>query len=135
MTIGELESASGLPSSTIRYWERIGVLPRPARVSGRRQYGPDALNRLIVLRLAQACGFRLDEMRHLLHGFRPAVPLSPRWQALSQEKLRELDQQEARLKEMRELVQRVRRCQCADPSECWKIAGAVLKLPATIPGR
>jgi DNA-binding transcriptional MerR regulator len=36
MTIGELAAESGLPASTIRYWERIGVLPKPLRVSGQR---------------------------------------------------------------------------------------------------
>ena len=38
MTIGELAAESGMPASTIRYWERIGVLPKPARVSGQRRY-------------------------------------------------------------------------------------------------
>lgn len=63
MTIGELAIESGVPASTIRYWERIGVLPVPARISGQRRYLQDALHRLAVLRLAQACGFRLEEMR------------------------------------------------------------------------
>jgi MerR family redox-sensitive transcriptional activator SoxR len=126
MTIGELASASGLPASTIRYWERIGVLPRPARVSGQRRYGPDDIKRLSVLKLAQACGFRLDEMRHLLHGFRPAVPASRRWRELARQKLREVDQQEARLKAMKRVVQHVRRCKCADLSECAQLAMTVI---------
>ena len=37
MTIGELAAQSGPPASTIRYWERIGVLPKPPRVSGQRR--------------------------------------------------------------------------------------------------
>ncbi len=73
MTIGELAAESGVPASTIRYWERIGVLPKPPRTNGQRRYAPDAVQRLAVLRLAQACGFRLEEMRRLLHGFSAAV--------------------------------------------------------------
>ena len=82
MTIGELAAESGMPASTIRYWERIGVLPKPLRVSGQRRYAPDAVQRLAVLRLAQACGFHLDEMRHLLHGFGVGVKPPRRWQEL-----------------------------------------------------
>jgi DNA-binding transcriptional MerR regulator len=73
MTIGELAVESGIPASTIRYWEKIGVMPKPVRASGQRRYPPDAIHQLAVLRLAQSCGFRLDEMRHLLHGFGPGV--------------------------------------------------------------
>jgi MerR family redox-sensitive transcriptional activator SoxR len=114
MLIGEVEAETGIPASTIRYWERIGVLPKPLRVSGQRRYGPDTIHYLAVLRLAQACGFRLEEMRHLLHGFHSTVPASRRWRELSQKKMQELDEQMDRLKAMRELVSRVLRCQCAD---------------------
>jgi MerR family redox-sensitive transcriptional activator SoxR len=126
MTIGELAAESGLPASTIRYWERISVLPKAPRVNGQRRYRSDAVYTLSVLRLAQACGFRLDEMRHLLSGFRPSVPASRRWQELAQEKICELDEQLARLKTMRQLVDRVRHCQCVDLSDCGRIAGLVM---------
>jgi len=54
MTIGQLSLESGLPASTIRYWERIGVLPKPHRVSGQRLYTRESLQRLAVLRLGTA---------------------------------------------------------------------------------
>lgn len=63
-----------MPASTIRYWEQIGILPRPARVSGQRRYAEHSLNRIALLRLAQVCGFRLDEMRQLLYGFTRISP-------------------------------------------------------------
>jgi MerR family redox-sensitive transcriptional activator SoxR len=122
MLIGEVEAETGIPASTIRYWERIGVLPKPLRVSGQRRYGPDTIHYLAVLRLAQACGFRLEEMRHLLHGFHSTVPASRRWRELSQKKMQELDEQMDRLKAMRELVSRVLRCQCAELPQCGRIA-------------
>jgi MerR family redox-sensitive transcriptional activator SoxR len=127
MMIGELEADTGVPASTIRYWERIGVLPEPPRVNGQRRYGPEAIQYLAVLRLAQACGFCLEEMRHLLHGFRSSVPASRRWQELAQKKIQDLDQQMARLKTMRNLVDRVSQCQCADLSQCGRIAASVME--------
>jgi MerR family redox-sensitive transcriptional activator SoxR len=127
MTIGELAAESGTPASTIRYWERIGVLPQPVRVSGQRRYSTDAVERLAVLRLAQACGFRLDEMRHLLHGFGVGVTPPSRWQKLARRKQHELDLQIARLKAMQRLVARVLRCQCVELQECGRIATTVME--------
>ena len=127
MTIGELTAASGMPASTIRYWERIGVLPKPARVNGQRRYAPDAVYWLALLRLAQACGFRLDEMRHLLHGFSPGVKPPRRWQELARRKQQELDEQIARLNAMRRVVDRVLQCQCVELSECGSIAASVME--------
>lgn len=116
VTIGQLTEESGIPASTIRYCERIGVLPKPARVSGQRRYAPDALHWLALHwlalhRLAQACGFRLDEMRQLLHGFGPGVRPPRRWQQLALRKQQELDDQIARLKAMRRVVDRVLHCE------------------------
>jgi len=128
MTIGELAAESGVPASTIRYWERIGVMPRPVRVSGQRRYPSDAVHQLALLRLAQACGFRLDEMRHLLHGFRSGVPASRRWQELARRKQKDLDEQMDRLKAMRQLVGRVLKCQCTDLLDCGRIAASVMGL-------
>ena len=95
MAIGELAGAeSGIPASTIRYWERIGVLPKPIRVSGQRRFAPPMLfTGSPLLRLARACGFRLDEMRHLLHGFGPGIRPPRRWQEVARRKQRELDEQ------------------------------------------
>ena len=125
--IGELEVKTGVPASTIRYWEQIGVLPKPLRVSGQRRYGPDAVQSLAVLRLAQACGFRLDEMRHLLNGFDSSIPASRRWQALARKKQTELNEQIARLRAMSKVVDRVLECECADLFDCGRIAASVMK--------
>lgn len=126
MMIGQLEAETGVPASTIRYWERIGVLPEPLRVGGQRRYRPEAVHHLAVLRLAQACGFHLDEMRYLLHGFRAGVPASRRWRELSKKKIQELDEQIARLRAMRRVVNRVLQCQCVELPQCGRIAASVM---------
>ena len=127
MTVGELASRAAVPASTIRYWERIHVLPAPARVSGQRRYEDDSIHRLAVLRLAQACGFRLDEMRHLMHGFRSETAPPRRWQELGSEKQKELDTQIAQLKTMRRVVDRVLHCHCASLADCGRMAASVIE--------
>jgi MerR family transcriptional regulator, redox-sensitive transcriptional activator SoxR len=124
MTIGELSRQAGVPASAIRYYERIGVLPAPTRRSGRRAYSPEALYRLAVLKLAQSCGFTLDESRRLLRGG-PGPP-SSRWQRLAREKLAELDAQAARIVEMKRLLDQVAACRCPDLLECGRRAAPLL---------
>ena len=86
----------------------------------RRRYPPDAVHRLAVLRLAQACGFHLPEMRHLLHGFAAGVAPSRRWQELARQKQAELDARMAQLMAMQRLLDRVVRCRCPDLIECGR---------------
>ena len=127
MTIGDLAQECSTPASTIRYWEKIGVLPRPVRINGQRRYSKEAADRVAVLALAQACGFRLDEIRHLLHGYGAGVSASRRWQELAEAKRQEVDLQIARLKAMRRLLDRVYECKCVEVAECGRIAGAVME--------
>jgi MerR family transcriptional regulator, redox-sensitive transcriptional activator SoxR len=69
VTIGELSESGGLPASILRYWERVGVLPKPSRVGGQRRYPSEVVNTVAVLKLAKACGFSLPEMRRFMVGF------------------------------------------------------------------
>ncbi len=68
LTIGELAARTGCTPEAIRYYERVGVVPRPARAgSGRyRQYGDADVERLAFLRRARELGFSLAEVRALL---------------------------------------------------------------------
>jgi Cu(I)-responsive transcriptional regulator len=66
-TIGALAKATGSNIETIRYYERIGLLPAPARTSGNyRSYGPDHLARLSFVRRSRELGFSLEAIRELL---------------------------------------------------------------------
>ncbi len=66
-TIGALASATGTKVETIRYYERIGLLPRPARSrSNYRSFTHAHLNRLVFLRRARSLGFSLGQVRELL---------------------------------------------------------------------
>jgi MerR family mercuric resistance operon transcriptional regulator len=66
-SIGQLARTAGVPVSTVRFYERTGLLKPDARTgSNYRQYGQRALERLRFIRLAQATGFSLEGVRELL---------------------------------------------------------------------
>ena len=65
--IGNLSKQSGVNIETIRYYEKIGVMPAPGRSAGGfRIYGPDHIKRLGFVRRSRQLGFSLDEVRNLL---------------------------------------------------------------------
>lgn len=67
MKIGELSTASSTPIETIRYYEREGLLPTPARTQGNfRIYEPPHLERLQFIRYCRGLDMSLDEVRVLL---------------------------------------------------------------------
>lgn len=67
LTIGDLGKATNSKVETIRYYERIGLLPRPPRTAGNyRTYGQAELDRLSFIRRARDLGFSLDQVRALL---------------------------------------------------------------------
>lgn len=66
-SIGVLARQSGVNIETIRYYERVGVMPRPARsAGGYRLYRGDHVKRLGFIRRGRELGFSLDELRDLL---------------------------------------------------------------------
>jgi Cu(I)-responsive transcriptional regulator len=67
LAIGDLARMTGTKVETIRYYERIGLLPAPARTSGNyRTYGPAQLARLSFIRRSRDLGFPLEQVRALL---------------------------------------------------------------------
>jgi len=67
-SIGILSERSGVNVETIRYYEKIGVMPIPARsAAGYRVYDLDHVRRLHFVRRGRELGFSLDELRGLLH--------------------------------------------------------------------
>src|SRR6266446_6198696 len=67
LSIGELSRQTGVNIETIRYYERVKVLPAPPRTtSGRRRYGPVETRTLAFVRRSRELGFTLDEIRALL---------------------------------------------------------------------
>ena len=103
LTIKQLADAAGVPPTTIRYYERIGlVLPASRSASNYRLYDDESLERLRFIRAAQSIGFTLDDIRGLL-GDGGKAPCCGDVQQLIEERLAEI---ETRMKELRH-VQRV----------------------------
>ena len=121
LTIGEVARRAGVRTSAIRYYEEAGLLEEPERVGGKRRYDEEALRRLALIRDAKRAGFTLGEVRTLLHGFPAGTEAAQRWQALASEKLVEVDETIAQLRETRELLEEALRCECASLDECARL--------------
>lgn len=116
--IGEVANRVGIRASAIRYYERIGLLACPKRVGGKRRYNEQSIQILKVIQLAQAAGFSIAEIQHLLHGFTPSTPPAERWQPLALQKLHELDAQIHRLNQMKCVLQKGLHCGCLHLEDC-----------------
>ncbi len=67
MKAGELAADTGINVQTLHYYERIGLLPRPARSAANyRIYSADALRRVRFIKRAQGLGFKLAEIKQIL---------------------------------------------------------------------
>ncbi len=119
MTIGEVAKRCGLRASAIRYYEGIGLLPRPPRLGGRRMYGDAILDRIAFIQFARSAGFRMTEIRALAGSGREA-PLSKAMRRMAERKLGEIDQLIARADLMKQVLAKALRCQCIDPRECGR---------------
>jgi DNA-binding transcriptional MerR regulator len=67
ITIGRIAEAAGCKVQTVRYYEQVGLLPRPERSGGnQRVYGQTDIDRLTFIRHARALGFPIEAIRDLL---------------------------------------------------------------------
>lgn len=108
LSIGETSRSTGLSIDTLRYYEKIGLLPRVARdPGGRRRFDDDDLSRLRFIRRAQACNFSLEEIRQMLALREMTEVPCPEVQHLTEHKLAEIERRLAdldRLKRELELL-------------------------------
>ena len=121
MTIGEVARRAGVQTSAIRYYEKIGLLPKTQRIGGQRRYELSVLNYLEVIGVARRAGFRIEEIRRLFHGFGRGTPAFRRWQLLARRKITEMDELIARAKKMKRLLENADRCKCLDLEDCGKV--------------
>ena len=107
MRTSEVARIAGVSPDTIRLYERRGVLARPRRTSnGYREYPPDSVDRVRLVRRALALGFTLDELRLILTARDSGATPCRAVRALAAEKLDALD---ARIEELDQLRERIRR--------------------------
>jgi DNA-binding transcriptional MerR regulator len=131
LAIGDIAHQAGVRSSRIRYYESIGILPIPERVSGKRRYHPDVLRRLTVITAAQRIGFTLDEIRELLGpGRRPA---HERLRTLAIHKLPEIEELIQRATTIRQLLITCAGCECDSLDNCRILNESLHQLPERNP--
>ena len=130
MTIGEVARQVGVRPSTLRYYESIGLLPAPARISGQRSYDPAVIQRLEIIRTAQQAGFTLAETRILFDDILANGGSALQWQSLIQRKLRELDDLLANVQSMKTLLDDILHCDGDQLEECIYETGQKHRAPA-----
>jgi MerR family redox-sensitive transcriptional activator SoxR len=104
LRIGDVARRAGLRTSALRYYEKIGLLPRTPRVGGQRRYDQQILERLAVVRLGQYVGLRISEIKWLLNEV-PGRPPPDRWRTLARDRLIQVDALIAEAKAIKELLQ------------------------------
>jgi len=110
MTIGRLAEETGVHFETIRYYQRLGLMPKPPRPRGSvRRYASDAVERLRFIRRAQGLGFSLDEVKLLLDLATGEHCAETR--TLAQRKLRTVEDKIAELRRIQAALQKlIRAC-------------------------
>lgn len=118
VSIGEVSRRAGVPASTLRYYESAGILPGPERVSGRRRYQEEVVQRLALIQLAQRAGFTLGEIHELFGDFTDPIRISRRWREMATRKLGEIESSIGRLEDMKALLEEGLRCRCLTLEDC-----------------
>lgn len=120
LLIGEVARRAGLSTSALRFYEKVGLLPPPARVSKRRIYDSQVLGRIRVILLALDAGFTVKETKTFLSGYPVSTTPAERWRALAAKKLAELDAQMTRLAQMKSILNDSFQCRCVRIEDCEK---------------
>lgn len=113
MRIGQLARILGVRASTMRYYEDVGLVVPPPRISGRRNYGREGVDRLKLILAAQQAGFTLAEIRDLGSLLTGNNPSGQGWSEIARAKLEKLDRTISRLRRARRGLARAIDCSCA----------------------
>jgi MerR family redox-sensitive transcriptional activator SoxR len=117
LTIGEVAAEAGVRTSAIRYYESVGLLPEPERVSGQRRYRREVLALLGFIEVSQRAGFSLNEIRELIDGSEQE-DAAERLQLLAQQKLPDLEALITRAEAMKVWLEAAAHCNCASLDVC-----------------
>ncbi len=119
MTIGEVAHRAHVATSTIRYYERRGLLSADARQSGQRRYRIETLRRLVFIGMMQDIGLTLDEIHGILH-----AATATEWKSIAGQRLDALDEQIAQLQHARGLLAGALWCRFDHPATDCNVMGA-----------
>ena len=118
-TIGEVARRAGVATSTVRYYERRGLLRPDARESGQRRYRPDTLRLLVFIGMLQDAGLSLDDIDGVLN-----AATVDEWKDIARLRLEVLDADIARLENARTYLQGALLCRFDHPATDCAVMGA-----------
>jgi DNA-binding transcriptional MerR regulator len=119
LTIGEVARRAGVATSTVRYYDRRGLLTADARRSGQRRYRTETLRRLVFVGMLQDAGLSLDDITGILTAGTVAE-----WKAIARRRAQALDAEIERLERARAYLQGALLCRFDHPATECKIMGA-----------
>jgi MerR family redox-sensitive transcriptional activator SoxR len=122
LTISELAHRVGVATSALRYWEELGLLPTPTRISGQRRYPASSITQVGIILLLRDVGFSLAEQKAFMASRAGA---RDEWQRLARRKRDELDVQITRARAAREAIDHALRCPHEDIRECPNFASLI----------
>jgi len=120
--IGELARRTGVATSALRYYERIGLLSLAERVGQRRHYPPSSAERVALIRLYQDAGFTLAEIRQLLAAKRQGRAA---WHRVAERKVADLDARIADTQRAKQLIEHALECPHPDLFSCPNFRSAL----------
>jgi DNA-binding transcriptional MerR regulator len=120
-TIGEAAEMVGVATSTLRYYERRGLVAADTRISGQRRYQWPTVRRLVFVQMLQDAGLSLDDIQGLLDADDNAA-----WKEIARQRLAQLDDELAQLHHSRELLAAALLCRFDHPlDECRIMNGEI----------
>jgi DNA-binding transcriptional MerR regulator len=118
LTIGEVARRAGVATSTVRFYERRGLLTADARRSGQRRYRDETLRRLVFIGMLQDAGLSLEDIAAVLDASNVAE-----WKAVARQRLADLDDEIARLERARDYLRGALLCRYDHPATDCRIMG------------
>jgi DNA-binding transcriptional MerR regulator len=122
LTIGELANRTGVATSALRYWEELGVIPAPVRVSGQRRYPASAVALVGMIMLLSDVGFSLREAKVFLASRTQAAG---DWRRLAEHKLADVDEQIAKAQTAKEALTHALACPHDNITTCPNFTSVV----------
>jgi len=102
---GELAKEAGLKFETLRYYEKINLIPAAERnESGYRLYPKETLNRLKLIKMAQNCGFSINEIKHILYIIENPAECNTHSDEIIDRKMCEIDKKIGEMKYMKDML-------------------------------
>jgi MerR family transcriptional regulator, copper efflux regulator len=118
LTIGDVARRADVTTSTIRYYERRGLLTADARSAGQRRYRAKTVRRLVFIGMLQDAGLALEDIAGILDATHVAE-----WKAIAARRLELLDEEIARLRQARDYLAGALLCRYDHPATDCKIMG------------